>query len=142
MNFAPHVAAYVFSYVVMAKATVQAVCQRCYTSGLVDKQQISFELGTYRMVCLGYPLLTIGLTLGSWWGKLAWGDYRGWDPKEMWSLASWLVYITYLHFRYMYGKKYPRFNSLWVVLGMIAIVITLLWVNLSRLFAGLHNYAT
>lgn len=140
--FAPHVAAYVFSYVIMAKATVQAVCQLCYTSGPVDKQQISFELGTYRMVCLGFPLLTIGLILGSWWGKLAWGDYWGWDPKEMWSLASWLVYVTYFHFRYMYGKKYPHFNSLWVVLGMIAIVITLLWVNLSRLFAGLHSYAT
>jgi ABC-type transport system involved in cytochrome c biogenesis permease subunit len=94
------------------------------------------------MACLGFPLLTIGLILGSWWGKLAWGDYWGWDPKEMWSLASWLVYVTYLHFRYMYGKKYPRINSLWVVLGMIVIVITLLWVNLSRLFAGLHSYAT
>ncbi len=139
--FAPHVAAYVFSYVVMAKATVQAVCQLRYSSGPVDKQQISFEQGTYRLVCLGFPLLTIGLILGSWWGKLAWGDYWGWDPKEMWSLASWLVYVTYFHFRHMYGKKYARINSLWVVFGMIVIVITLLWVNLSRLFAGLHSYA-
>jgi cytochrome c biogenesis factor len=130
MNFAPHVAAYVFSYVIMAKATVQAVCQLCYTSGPVDKQQISFELGTYRMVCLGYPLLTIGLILGSWWGKLAWGDYRGWDPKEMWSLASWLVYVTYFHFRHMYGRKYPHINSFWIILGMIVIVITLLWRNI------------
>jgi cytochrome c biogenesis factor len=130
MNFAPHVAVYVFSYVVMAKATVQAFCQLCYTSGPVDKQQISFELGTYRMVCLGYPLLTIGLILGSWWGKLAWGDYWGWDPKEMWSLASWLVYVTYFHFRHMYGRKYPHINSFWIILGMIVIVITLLWRNI------------
>jgi hypothetical protein len=28
-----------------------------------------------------------------------------------------------------------------VVLGMAAIVITLLWVNLSRVFSGMHSYA-
>ncbi len=82
MNFAPHVAAYVFSYVIMAKATVQAVCQLCYTSGPVDKQQISFELGTYRMVCLGFPLLTIGLILGRWWGKIGLGGLLGMGPKR------------------------------------------------------------
>jgi hypothetical protein len=32
-------------------------------------------------------------------------------------------------------------NSLWAILGMVAIVITLLWVNLSKLFPGLHSYA-
>ena len=42
----------------------------------------------------------------------------------------------------MFGKKYARVNSAWALLGMAAIVITLLWVNLSRLFPGLHNYAT
>jgi ABC-type transport system involved in cytochrome c biogenesis permease subunit len=68
--------------------------------------------------------------MGSWWGKLAWGDYWGWDPKELWSLASWLIYVAYFHWRYMFGKKHARFNSLLAVVGFVAIVITLLWVNL------------
>jgi len=140
--FAPHVAVYMLSYVIMAKAAVQALCQLfCSSDALVDKQTISFEQSTYRMVCLGFPLLTLGLLLGSWWGKLAWGDYWGWDPKEMWSLASWLVYVGYFHFRYMFGRKHPRANSVWVVAGLVVIVITLLWVNLSKLFPGLHSYA-
>ena len=42
----------------------------------------------------------------------------------------------------MFGKKHPRMNSLWAIAGMAAIIITLLWVNLSRLFPGLHSYAT
>jgi hypothetical protein len=42
----------------------------------------------------------------------------------------------------MFGKKHPRMNSLWAIAGMVAIIITLLWVNLSKLFPGLHNYAT
>ena len=99
------------------------------------------EEASYKLICAGFPLLTLGLILGSIWGKRAWGDYWGWDPKELWSLASWLAFIGYLHFRYMFGKKFPKINSLWIILGLAAIIITLLWVNLSRLFEGYHNYA-
>ena len=90
---------------------------------------------------MGFPFLTLGLVLGSIWGKLAWGDYWGWDPKELWSLASWLVYIGYFHWRYMFGRKRPAANSIWAIAGMLAIIITLLWVNLSKIFSGLHSYA-
>jgi ABC-type transport system involved in cytochrome c biogenesis permease subunit len=137
--FAPHVFVYMLSYVLMTKAAVQAVLQLAgtqKTGELVEPEQ-----GTYRMVCAGFPLLTLGLILGSVWGELAWGDWWGWDPKELWSLASWLVYVGYLHFRYMFGKKRQRLNSLWVITGLFVIIITLLWVNLSRLFPGLHSYA-
>jgi ABC-type transport system involved in cytochrome c biogenesis permease subunit len=139
--FGPHVAVYLLAYVIMAKATVQALAQLI---GKTDGEQsilVSHEEGTYRLICFGFPLLTLGLIMGSWWGKLAWGDYWGWDPKELWSLASWLIYVVYFHWRYMFGKKYARLNSLLAVVGFVAIVITLLWVNLSRLFAGLHSYA-
>ncbi|RPJ31170.1 MAG: c-type cytochrome biogenesis protein CcsB, partial [Planctomycetaceae bacterium] len=100
------------------------------------------EQATYELIAIGFPLLTLGLVLGSWWGQLAWGNYWGWDPKELWSLASWLVYVGYFHWRYMFGKIHSRINSLWAIAGMAAIIITLLWVNLSRLFPGLHSYAT
>jgi ABC-type transport system involved in cytochrome c biogenesis permease subunit len=137
--FAPHVFVYVLAYVLMTKAAVQAVIQ------LAGRQSVNNflprEEATYRMVCAGFPLLTLGLVLGSVWGQLAWGDWWGWDPKELWSLASWLIYVGYFHFRYMFGKKYPRLNSAWVVIGLAVIIITLLWVNLSRLFPGLHSYA-
>ena len=59
------------------------------------------------------------------------------------ALASFrrLVYVGYLHFHYMFGKKHPHINSLWAIAGMVVIVITLLWVNLPRLSPGLHSYA-
>jgi ABC-type transport system involved in cytochrome c biogenesis permease subunit len=137
--FAPHVAVYMMSYLLMAKAAIQAVFQ-LWTLGLVE-DNLKYERATYDMVRIGFPLLTLGLILGSYWGKLAWGDYWGWDPKELWSLASWLVFLVYLHFRCMFGKKHPNINSLLAILGMAAIIITLLWVNLSRIFSGLHSYA-
>ncbi len=140
--FTPHVAVYMISYIFMAKATFQAVCQLTRKNPKPGDNLLPPEQATYTIVCIGFPLLTLGLILGSYWGKLAWGDYWGWDPKELWSLASWLVFVGYFHFRYMFGKKHPRINSLWVVAGMVAIIITLLWVNLSKLFPGLHSYAT
>jgi cytochrome c-type biogenesis protein CcsB len=148
--FAPHVAAYILSYIFMAKAAGQAVCQLIGVTQNPSEDLLPpvrdalrhCEEGTYRMICAGFPLLTLGLILGSVWGKLAWGDYWGWDPKELWSLASWLVYVGYFHFRYISGKTRPRINSVWAIVGFVVIVITLLWVNLSKLFAGLHTYAT
>ncbi len=138
--FAPHVAVYMLSYVFMAKAAFQAVLQIADKNAVVENDLLPPEEASYKIICAGFPLLTLGLILGSVWGKRAWGDYWGWDPKELWSLASWLVYVGYLHFRYMFGKKYARINSLWVILGILVIIITLLWVNLSRLFPGMHSY--
>jgi ABC-type transport system involved in cytochrome c biogenesis permease subunit len=140
--FAPHVAVYALSYIFMTKAAFQALLHLAGKVPSLDEKLLMPEEATYRMICLGFPLLTLGLVLGSWWGKLAWGDYWDWDPKELWSLACWLVYVGYFHFRYMFGKKYLRINSAWAVIGLVVIVITLLWVNLSRLFPGLHSYAT
>jgi cytochrome c-type biogenesis protein CcsB len=151
--FGPHVFVYMLSYILMTKAAVQASLQlagseswhglpaREDTARMAVPHLLSPEEATYRMVCAGFPLLTLGLVLGSVWGQRAWGDWWGWDPKELWSLASWLLYVGFFHFRYMFGKKHPRINSLWAVAGLIVIIITLLWVNLSRLFPSLHSYA-
>lgn len=138
--FAPHVAAYMLAYIFMAKAAFQAAAQ--LAGGKPQEPFVSYEQGTYRLVCVGFPLLTLGLILGSIWGKLAWGDYWNWDPKELWSLASWLMVLIYLHVRIKFKDRHPRRNSLLALLAMAAIIITLLWVNLSRLFPGLHSYAT
>jgi cytochrome c-type biogenesis protein CcsB len=163
--FGPHVVVYMLAYIFMAKAAFQAAAQlvgRAASHDFVawasrpcipDHGQdaratrpgtlaLPAEQATYELITVGFPLLTLGLVLGSWWGKLAWGNYWGWDPKELWSLASWLVYLGYFHWRYMFGKSHPSINSLWAITGMAAIIITLLWVNLSQLFPGLHSYAT
>ena len=138
--FAPHVAAYMIAYVVLAKAGVQAAAGLARARP-ADAGLVSYELGAYKMVMLGFPLLTLGLLLGAAWGKRAWGDWWNWDPKELWSFVSWLIYAGYLHFRYLDGRRHPRVGCALVVAGLVAVVITLLWVNLARIFEGLHSYA-
>ncbi|MEN6337561.1 MAG: cytochrome c biogenesis protein CcsA [Phycisphaerales bacterium] len=140
--FAPHVAVYMFSYIFMLKAAFQAAEQLLLPSPREGGALLSPEQATYELIAIGFPLLTLGLILGSWWGKLAWGRSWGWDPKELWSLASWLAYVGYFHWRYMYGSRRPHLNSVWAIAGMVAIVITLIWVNLAKIFAGLHSYAS
>jgi ABC-type transport system involved in cytochrome c biogenesis permease subunit len=140
--FVPHVSAYMLSYVILAKAFVPAFARLVGREGPAEAGLVPHELAAYRMTHLGFPLLTLGLILGAWWGKLAWGDYWNWDPKELWSLVSWLVFLGYLHFRSRYGTRFARASAALVVVGFVAIVITLLWVNLGKMFAGgLHSYA-
>jgi len=128
--------AYMLAYVLMAKATVQAVRQ--LASGSSDRAA-QIELGSYKVARLGLVLLTAGLLLGAWWGKIAWGRYWNWDSKEMWSLATWLIYLAYFHFRALHGRRYARANALFLILGMAAILFTL--VAVTFLLPGMHSYA-
>lgn len=149
--FGPHVMTYMVSYFIMAKAAFQAlwliwqktVGKKADANGKIenDAELNKIESGVYKVVCFGFPLLTGGLIVGSIWGKLAWGDYWNWDPKELWSLACWLVYLLYFHWRFSFKNRFPVVNAGLVVFGFIFIIITLLWVNLSRIFSGLHSYS-
>ena len=132
--FVPHVFAYFLSYVFLAKAAFFAV------KHLFDRMPET-EKKSYRFVSMAFPLLTAGLMLGSVWAAFAWGDWWSWDPKEMFSLAVWLVFAAFLHFRYLYGQRFLKLNSLWIITGFVLIILGLSLVNFSKIFAGLHNYA-
>ncbi len=136
--FAPHVLAYTAAYVLMAKATVLAVAQFGAREPSAAAERAD---AAYRIASLGFVMLSAGLIIGAWWGKLAWGDYWNWDPKEMWSLATWLIYLAYFHLRAIPGRRYSRAGPVFLVGGMIAIVITLLVVSLARIFSSMHSYA-
>jgi cytochrome c-type biogenesis protein CcsB len=91
----------------------------------------------YRMVAIGFPMLTLGVITGSLWAQTAWGSYWNWDPKETWSLITWLVYAAYLHVRIVQGWRGKWANRL-LIAGFACILITYFGVNF--LAAGLHKY--
>ena len=94
---------------------------------------------SYRMIAVGFPLLSLGIITGAAWANSAWGTYWSWDPKETWSLIVWLIYAAYLHARIARGWKGKR--SAWLSLaGFAATLFCYLGVNL--LLSGLHSYAT
>jgi hypothetical protein len=57
--------------------------------------------------------------------EAAWGDYWVWDPKENWSLVSWLVYAGYLHLRHVRGWRGDRASWLAIV-GFAVVMFTYL----------------
>jgi ABC-type transport system involved in cytochrome c biogenesis permease subunit len=139
--FIPHVSSYMLSYVILMLGAALAATRLAFGTPKEGTDRI--EAATFGMIRLGFPLLTVGLMLGAAWGKLAWGDYWNWDPKELLSLTTFLLYLTYFHVRSLYKARYPKLNSVLALVGFLAVIATLLWVNLSRLFAaGMHSYAS
>ncbi len=92
---------------------------------------------SYRIIGLGFPLLTIGIIAGAVWANEAWGSYWSWDPKETWALITWLVFATYLHARITKGWEGNR-TAILGGLGFFVIWICYLGVNF--LGKGLHSY--
>ncbi len=92
---------------------------------------------SYRLIGLGFPLLTIGIIAGAVWANEAWGTYWSWDPKETWALITWLVYAAYLHTRITKGWQGRR-PAVLASLGFAVVWVCYLGVNL--LGKGLHSY--
>jgi cytochrome c-type biogenesis protein CcsB len=92
---------------------------------------------SYRIIGLGFPLLTIGIISGAIWANEAWGSYWSWDPKETWALITWLVFASYLHTRISnsWNGKGP---ALLASGGFVVVWICYLGVNF--LGKGLHSY--
>ena len=132
--FVPHVFACFLSYIFFARAAFVAV-------GQLFNKKVETDEVIYRLVCIGFMFLTAGIVIGSVWAAFAWSDWWSWDPKETFSLAIWLVFAAFLHFRYLYRQRFLRLNSMWIICGFVLIVLGLVLVNFSKIFAGLHSHS-
>lgn len=92
---------------------------------------------SYRSIVIGFPLLTLAMVTGAIWADSAWGSYWGWEPKEIWSLITWLVYASYLHARLVTGWR-GRKAAYLAVIGFFIVLFTFLGVNL--LLPGRHAF--
>jgi len=92
---------------------------------------------SFRAIGIGFPFLTIGILSGSVWANEAWGSYWNWDPKETWSLITWIIFAIYLHLRFT--KNWNGFKSaILATVGLMSVWICFLGVNF--LAKGLHSY--
>ena len=94
---------------------------------------------SYRLICLGFLLLTVVIFSGAIWAEQAWSAWWSWDPKETWALITWIFYAIYLHQRLR--LKWQGKRMAWLAIVAVALVaFTFAGVNL--LLPGLHSYAT
>jgi cytochrome c-type biogenesis protein CcsB len=103
------------------------------------RKDITFDKLAYISVTIGFPFLTVGLITGSFWAKGAWGTYWGWDPKETWSLISWLVYLAYLHLPMLLPKTKIKktFSPI-----LLSIILLIAFPIVLFTFMGMHKLPT
>nr|YP_009233741.1 cytochrome c heme attachment protein [Eragrostis tef]AMB49437.1 cytochrome c heme attachment protein [Eragrostis tef]ASJ66350.1 cytochrome c heme attachment protein [Eragrostis tef]QIA92776.1 cytochrome c biogenesis protein [Eragrostis tef]QIA92861.1 cytochrome c biogenesis protein [Eragrostis tef]QIA92946.1 cytochrome c biogenesis protein [Eragrostis tef] len=105
------------------------------------KYQLTARLDSwsYRVISLGFTLLTIGILCGAVWANEAWGSYWNWDPKETWAFITWTIFAIYLHSRT--NPNWKGTNSAFVAsIGFLIIWICYFGINLLGI--GLHSYGS
>lgn len=90
-----------------------------------------------RIIGISFIMLTLTIVIGAIWAEQAWGRYWSWDPKEVWSLITWIIYAIYLH---VYRKDFWRGKNanILAVAGFFIVLFTKYGVN--YLLSGLHSY--
>jgi len=91
-------------------------------------------------ITVGLYTLSIGTFLGGVWAAESWGRYWSWDPKEVWSLISMMVYIFVLHMRLVPGLKGKFAFNLATLFSIATLIMTFFGVNFY--LSGMHSYAT
>ena len=105
-------------------------------SHIPDRDKL--DMISYRSVSLGLLFLTFTILTGAIWAERAWGSYWSWDPKETWSLVTWIIYAVYLHLRIRRGW-HGRAAALFAVAGFVCVMFTYIGVN--TFLPGVHSYA-
>nr|YP_010333039.1 cytochrome c heme attachment protein [Photinia glabra]YP_011023729.1 cytochrome c heme attachment protein [Photinia prunifolia]WRM53353.1 cytochrome c heme attachment protein [Photinia raupingensis]QFR50991.1 cytochrome c heme attachment protein [Photinia prunifolia]UNH86214.1 cytochrome c heme attachment protein [Photinia glabra]WQM51445.1 cytochrome c heme attachment protein [Photinia prunifolia]WRM53267.1 cytochrome c heme attachment protein [Photinia prunifolia] len=94
---------------------------------------------SYRIISLGFILLTVGILSGAVWANEAWGSYWNWDPKETWAFITWTIFAIYLHIRT--NKNLESVNSA-IVASMGFLIIWICYFGVNLLGIGLHSYGS
>jgi ABC-type transport system involved in cytochrome c biogenesis permease subunit len=81
-------------------------------------------------------LLTLGVLVGSIWARTAWGSHWQWDPKQIWTLAAWLLYALLLHQRLAIGWRGHK--AAWF--SILAFLFLLLCIVVNRFSTTLHSF--
>lgn len=125
----PHVALYISSYLLITAAFVLSVAE-CFNAR-IDKHLIDDSLS------IGFAFYSLALLIGMVWAKQAWGCFWSFDPKETWSLATWVLLLV--------ANNLVKSNSKWTVgvLSLAYVCLHVCWWGVNLMpwaSSGLHVY--
>lgn len=89
-----------------------------------------------------YPAMAalgIGIFVGAIWANVSWGQYWGWDPKEVWALITFMVYAIALHPKTLPSLQRPAVFHTFMALAFLTLIMTYFGVN--YFLGGMHSYA-
>ncbi len=93
---------------------------------------------TMLLMELSFITLWTGIIMGAVWADHSWGRPWGWDPKEVFALNTWIIFLILVHVRLKVQDK-----ALWTaVLAVIGCSVMLFnWIVVNFFITGLHSYA-
>lgn len=111
-------------------------------SGAPNERRVTagevFDGATMILMELSFVMLWAGLVMGAIWADHSWGRPWGWDPKEVFALATFAIYAVLIHVRLKVRDK-----GLWTawlaVIGCAVMIFN--WTVINFVITGLHSYA-
>lgn len=93
---------------------------------------------TMVLVELSFITLFVGTVMGAIWADHSWGRPWGWDPKEVFALNTFIIYLILVHVRFKVRDK-----ALWTaVLAVVGFQVMMFnWIVVNFVISGLHSYA-
>lgn len=80
----------------------------------------------YVFLVWGFPLMTLGILTGSMWAGVYWGNYWSWEPRQISSALTWLLYGALLQGRITAGWRGKK-AAIWTILGFVVVLGYFLW---------------
>jgi cytochrome c-type biogenesis protein CcsB len=93
---------------------------------------------TMILVELSFIILWSGIVMGAIWADHSWGRPWGWDPKEVFALNTFLIFVVLIHTRMKVKDK--GFWTAWLALLGCAVML-FNWIIINFTISGLHSYA-
>ncbi len=96
------------------------------------------DAATMVILELAFVTLWAGLVMGAIWADHSWGRPWGWDPKEVFALCTFVIFIILVHVRIKVRDK-----GLWTaILAVVGCAVMLFnWIVINFKITGLHSYA-
>lgn len=85
-----------------------------------------------------FVMLWAGIVMGAIWADHSWGRPWGWDPKEVFALNTFLVFLVLVHVRLKVRDK-GLWTALLAVFGCAVMLFN--WIVINFVISGLHSYA-
>ena len=97
-----------------------------------------FDGATMVLVELAFIMLWTGLVMGAIWADHSWGRPWGWDPKEVFALNTFLIFLVLIHVRLKVRDK-----AFWTaILALVGFEVMMFnWIVVNFVISGLHSYA-
>ena len=114
-------------------------------AGLITKTEGNIWAKIVRpWVLISWSMLTLGISLGSWWAyrELGWGGFWFWDPVENVSLLPWLIAVTLTHLL-LVVRNFSILTNFAVLLALVTFVLSITGTFLVRsgILSSVHTFA-